>query len=58
MMGEKRYEFVVVEQDYAPGNSRWIATLGDYDLDAPCGEGQTPAEAIIEWLEVWEDQLP
>ncbi len=36
----------------------YTASLGDYDLDAPLGFGTTPAEAIIDWLEMWGDTLP
>ena len=55
---EKRCEFVVSVQDYAPDSMRYLATLGDYDLDAPTGRGPTPADAIRDWLDMWGDKLP
>lgn len=38
-------------------SSRFVATLGDYDLDAPCGYGPDAASAIMDWLEMWGDTL-
>jgi hypothetical protein len=35
----------------------YTATLGDYDLDSPQGNGDTPADAIIDWLQMWGDTL-
>lgn len=53
----ERYEFVVEWcADRIPG-SRYVATLGDYDLDAPTGIGSTAAEAIIDWLEMHSETL-
>jgi hypothetical protein len=45
----KRFEFVIEE---VPFNGHFMATLGDYDEDAPIGTGGTPSEAITDWLEL------
>lgn len=49
----RRYSFTVESTPIG-----YVATLGDYDLDAPQGGGDTPADAIIDWLEMWGETLP
>lgn len=56
-MDEQRFEFVVTENVFADDASRFCATLGDYDLDCPTGFGETPADAIRDWLDMHEDKL-
>jgi hypothetical protein len=48
-----RYSFTIYSTPIG-----YTATLGDYDLDAQQGNGDTPADAIIDWLEMWGDTLP
>jgi hypothetical protein len=45
----KRFEFVIENTLY---EGHFMATLGDYDEAAPIGTGDTPSEAIIDWLEL------
>jgi hypothetical protein len=45
----KRFEFVI---EGVPYNRHYVATLGDYDEGSPIGTGDTPSEAIIDWLEL------
>lgn len=52
-MSIARYSFTVERTPIG-----YIATLGDYDLDARTGGGDTPADAIIDYLEMWGDDLP
>lgn len=33
----------------------WTATIGDYDLGAPCGSGLTEAEAVADLMEKLEE---
>lgn len=35
----------------------FVAYLGDYDLDAPVAYGPSPADAIIDWCQMWGEQL-
>lgn len=49
----RRYSFTVERTPMG-----YVATLGDYDLDAAQGSGDTPADAIIHWLEMWGETLP
>ena len=56
-MSKVRFEFVVVKNDLAPASSRYVATLGDYDLERDAGRGPNPASAIIDWLEIHEEKL-
>lgn len=49
----RRYSFTVESTPVG-----YVATLGDYDLGAPQGGGDTPADAIIDWLEMWGETLP
>ena len=51
-MSARRFEFVVNDATYPVPGCRFIATLGDYDLDCATGSGNTPEEAIIDWLEM------
>lgn len=58
LMHERRYEFVLERSIPAiKGYSYWICTLGDYDLDALIATGETPQEAMVEWLELHGDTL-
>jgi hypothetical protein len=50
--GISRYSFSVERTPMG-----FVATLGDYDLEAPTGTGPTPTEAIIDWLEMWGDEM-
>lgn len=54
-----KIEFHIEEDQtgFAIASCRYRATLGAYDLDAPTGEGPTPADAIREWLDLHEDKL-
>lgn len=52
------FTFVFSELEYPTPGARYTATLGDYDLDCPIGSGETPADAIREWLDLHEDKLP
>lgn len=52
-----KFEFVIEENTLSPASSRFVATLGDYDLGAPIGSGPTPADAIIDWLEMHGELL-
>ena len=56
-MSKDRFEFVVVKNDLAPASFRYVATLGEYDLEREAGRGPNPARAIIDWLEIHEDKL-
>lgn len=47
-----KFEFVIERCPLNPPSHRFIATLGDNDLGAPTGAGATPADAIIDWLEL------
>lgn len=49
-----RYSFTV----YPTPIGYFIATFGDYDLDSPQGNGDTPADAIFDWLEKHGEGLP
>lgn len=42
------------QDEVAPHQFGWIATVGDYDLDDPIGRGATEAEAIQDLLEQLE----
>lgn len=48
----ERFEFVVEYCTLNPPGSRYVATLGDYDKGAPMGNGSSPMEAIIDWIEL------
>lgn len=48
---EHRAELVIVDQPGAPGDVRWMATWGDYDLDCAFGVGETAADAAIDLIE-------
>lgn len=47
-----RFTFVVYDDGKAYPVDRYTATLGDYDLGSPTGSGDTPSEAIIDWLKL------
>jgi len=50
------YTFAVGETG-GPKEMRFQATLDDFDLDCKTGMGPTPAEAILELLEMHGEQL-
>lgn len=50
-MTNTEYTFEVEERFHAPASVRFAATLGSYDLGAPVGLGETPADAIIALIE-------
>ena len=54
-MTEHTYTFHVYETGVSLEGLRFQCNLGEYDLDAPTGHGDTPAAAIIDWLELHED---
>lgn len=51
---EQRFEFVVVKLPYGLG---FLATLGEYDEGAPVAQGNTAANAIIDWLQMHGETL-
>jgi len=52
-----RFSFTVEETRSPLADSRFVATLGDYVLDALCGYGTNPQSAVLNWLEMWGDTL-
>lgn len=56
-MAEQRFEFVVEYLPHGYQGWRYMATLGDYDLDCPTGTGDSPQTAIIDWLELHGETL-
>ena len=48
----RRYSFTVESVPVG-----FVAYLGDYDLEASVAYGDTPADAILDWLEMWGDTL-
>lgn len=51
------YRFVVQEHVTAPASDRFVAMLGEYDLDSRIGIGSTPAEAILTLVEMHGEEL-
>lgn len=57
-MNERRYEFVVTRNENSLLKScGWICSLGNCDLNCLTGSGETPSEAIIDWLELHDHQI-
>lgn len=40
---------------YAPPQFRYVATVGDYDLDCTYGQGKTRLDAIVDLLDQLEE---
>jgi len=52
-------DIVVTEDHYAAfwdAGSRYMATVGDYDLDCTYGQGKTPLDAIVDLLDRIEER--
>lgn len=56
-MSEQHFEFVVEYLPYGVPGCRYMATLGDYDLDCLAASGDSPQAAIMEWLELHGETL-
>jgi len=52
-------DIIVTEHHYAAfwdAGSRYMATVGDYDLDCTYGQGKTPLDAIVDLLDQIEER--